>query len=105
MNGESLERAREYAAIVREKLGDRLKQVILFGSRARGDAWEGSDYDVIVVVDRRGEDIRAATLDASGEMMDRHEIRVVALLYDEREWRRAQDFPIGWNVRQEGVAV
>ena len=28
--------------------GDRIERVVLFGSRARGDAWEDSDYDVAV---------------------------------------------------------
>lgn len=30
--------------------GDRLKRIILFGSQARGDAWPGSDIDVLVVL-------------------------------------------------------
>ena len=33
--------------------GERLKQVILFGSRARGDADEDSDYDVLVLLEKR----------------------------------------------------
>jgi predicted nucleotidyltransferase len=28
--------------------GDRIERVVLFGSRARGDAQENSDYDVAV---------------------------------------------------------
>lgn len=31
--------------------GSRLKQVLLYGSRARGDYREDSDYDVLVVLD------------------------------------------------------
>lgn len=31
--------------------GPRLKQVLLYGSRARGDFHEDSDYDVLVVLD------------------------------------------------------
>ena len=31
--------------------GPRLKQVLLYGSRARGDFREDSDYDVLVVLD------------------------------------------------------
>lgn len=36
---------------LRARYGDRLKNVILFGSRARGDAREDSDWDVAVVVE------------------------------------------------------
>jgi uncharacterized protein len=31
--------------------GPRLKQILLYGSRARGDQRENSDYDVLVVLD------------------------------------------------------
>ena len=27
-------------------------RIVLFGSRGRGDAWEGSDYDLLVIVDQ-----------------------------------------------------
>jgi predicted nucleotidyltransferase len=36
---------------LRARYGDRLKNVILFGSRARGDARADSDWDVAVVVE------------------------------------------------------
>lgn len=42
--------AKEFARRLREKLGERVEEIILFGSRARGDAREDSDYDVLVVV-------------------------------------------------------
>ena len=33
-------------------MGERVRRVILFGSRARGDALPDSDYDVLVVLDK-----------------------------------------------------
>ena len=41
----------EYAALLRALFGDRLAEVRLFGSFARGDANEDSDVDVLVLVD------------------------------------------------------
>lgn len=35
----------------RHRLGDHFKQVILFGSRARGDFEAESDYDCLAIVD------------------------------------------------------
>lgn len=34
---------------LREGLGGDLVSVVLFGSRARGEAWEGSDWDFLVI--------------------------------------------------------
>ncbi len=39
----------EIASSLNEGLGDDLVAVVLFGSRARGEAREGSDWDVLVV--------------------------------------------------------
>lgn len=96
---------KEYAEIIRRKLGNRLKGIILFGSQARGDAWKGSDYDILLIVDERTQDIREASLDAGVEMMDRHETLFVSLIYSQEEWAQAQEFPFAWNVRQEGVVI
>ncbi|HEV2010838.1 MAG TPA: UPF0158 family protein [Candidatus Limnocylindria bacterium] len=43
--------ARHVARELRELYGSRLKQVVLFGSRARGDADPDSDMDLVVVLD------------------------------------------------------
>jgi predicted nucleotidyltransferase len=40
----------EFAAWLRERFADRLSELGLFGSRARGEGSEDSDLDVLVVV-------------------------------------------------------
>jgi predicted nucleotidyltransferase len=105
MNNQAIERVREFAVLLRRSLGAHLIEVILFGSRARGDAWEGSDYDVIVVVDKRTPETREAVLDAEVEMMNRHETLFAALVYGQEQWQRTLQFPLGWNVTREGIAV
>ncbi|MBV8525455.1 MAG: nucleotidyltransferase domain-containing protein [Acetobacteraceae bacterium] len=43
-----------FRATVTEIYGDRLERVVLFGSRARGDANPDSDYDVAVFIKDAG---------------------------------------------------
>jgi predicted nucleotidyltransferase len=105
MNDQAQNIAREFAALLRDRLGPRVKQVILFGSQARGDARDGSDYDVLVVVDERTPEIEETVLDTDVEMMNRHETLFASIIKTEKEWRRLEKFPIGWNIKQEGIGL
>ncbi len=42
---------RQIVSALREGLGNRLVAVILFGSRARGDASDSSDWDILVIAE------------------------------------------------------
>jgi predicted nucleotidyltransferase len=86
-----------------ELYGDRLERVVLFGSRARGDARPDSDYDVAVFLrdmdDRFKELDRLAhlgtdLLDATGEVVNALAYRAGA--YNDRT-------PLMREIRIEGV--
>jgi predicted nucleotidyltransferase len=57
---------KRFRAAIDEMYGDRAERVVLFGSRARGDAHKDSDYDVAVflrdMADRAAEMNRLADL-------------------------------------------
>jgi uncharacterized protein len=97
--------AREYAARLKERLGDRLVSVTLYGSRARGDAREGSDFDLIVEVRERTEEVRELVLELDVEMMNEFDELFVGMVYDVGEWKRESGMPLGWNVSREGIAL
>ncbi|MBW8003714.1 MAG: nucleotidyltransferase domain-containing protein [Planctomycetes bacterium] len=101
----SIDKAKEYADLVRIKLGRNLKQIILFGFLARGDAREGSDFEFLVVVDERTKSVREAVLDAGVEMLNQYDQLFAALLYSEDEWSDSSRYPIGWNIHHEGIAL
>ncbi len=97
--------AREYTGRLKKRLGDNLLSVTLFGSRARGTAREGSDFDLIVQVKNRTDETREAVLDVNVEMMDEFEVLFMGILYDEEEWSRTRRFPLGWSVDREGISL
>lgn len=96
---------RTFATELRERLGPRVRQILLFGSRARGDAGEGSDYDMLVVVDQRTPELRAIVLDVERGLMDRYGVLVSTVLRSGEEWQRSQVFPLARNIMREGVAL
>lgn len=92
-----------FRAAVADIYGDRLERVVLFGSRARGDAQPDSDYDIAVFLrdmpDRWAELDRLAKLrvdfiDATGAFIDA--VPYPATAYSERS-------PLMHDIRREGV--
>ena len=57
---------RRFAAAVRALYGDRVERIVLFGSRARGDARPDSDYDVAVFLRHMGD--RFAKMDRLADL-------------------------------------
>jgi predicted nucleotidyltransferase len=97
--------AKDYTRRLRERLGGNLLSVTLYGSRARGDAKVGSDFDLVVKVRQSSSDIREKVLATDVEMMNEFETLFVGMVYDEAEWKRTEQFPFGWNVAREGVTL
>jgi predicted nucleotidyltransferase len=52
-----------FGVSLRSRFGERLQELTLFGSRARGDAREDSDVDVLVVIDQLSERERGEVFD------------------------------------------
>ncbi len=95
--------SQDFANNVRNKLGNHVKEIILFGSHARGDFTEGSDYDFLIVVDKRSKTDENILLDIGVEFLDKYEALIAEILCDEKEWERKKRFPIGLNILKEGV--
>src|SRR6516164_2957868 len=95
----------EFAAMLRQRLGSYLRQLLLFGSRARGDAQDSSDYDMLVVVDHRTPELRAIILEVETQLMERYGALVATVLRSEAEWQQLQGFPLARNIAREGVPL
>ena len=94
---------RRFRAALNDLYGDRIERVVLFGSRARGDAHEGSDYDIAVFLkdlsDRWREfhrlaDLRTDILADTGVFIEARPFRAGS--YRERT-------PLMDEIRREGI--
>lgn len=105
MDARSEEVSREFARLLRQRLGEQIEQVILFGSRARGEAEEDSDFDFLVVVDRFSEVLENQVLDLAYEMLDRHGVVVSAIVVQANRFEEENWEPLYVTVRREGIAL
>ena len=88
-----------------EKLGGHLRQVLLFGSRARGEATAGSDYDLLVVVDEV-DSVVTDRIDAiAGRALLEYGAVLSAFPVAEADRARRKYSPLLINVAREGLAV
>jgi uncharacterized protein len=94
-----------YAERVRRSLGGHIKEIRLFGSQARGDASVASDYDFLIVLDRKDKAFREKITDVGVQMMNESDQIFAALVYGEEEWSAVQASPLGWNISAEGIAL
>lgn len=86
-------------------LGNRVRQVLLFGSRARGDATPDSDYDLLVVMDKVDQDVVREIDDMAGRALLDYGVVVSAFPIAEEDRARRRYGPLLINVAREGVAV
>ncbi len=96
---------REFGDAIRSLLGHSLKEMWLFGSRARGDNHVDSDYDVLIVADGKKAELRELVAAAENEIMRSSGELFASVIYTSEEWRWARNTPLGINVEGEGRRI
>ncbi len=96
---------KELAKTLKESLGERILEVILFGSRAR-DVFElYSDYDVLVLVDKQTKELRDNIREIAHEIGWKHQALVLTIVHEKRTFDERLYEPLFINIRKEGIVV
>ena len=86
-------------------LGDNLNRIVLFGSRARGDAEDGSDYDILLLVNSWSREIEEIVDEIAYEMLDQCGVVVVIFVFENSVFEKETWEPLFCNIRREGVIL
>ena len=82
-------------------------EVILFGSRARGDARDDSDWDVLILLDK--ESITSQDIDdytyPLRELGWIYNQCINVILYTKKDWNKGISSPLRQNVIEEGIRL
>ncbi len=97
--------ARQQIALRVRRVLPQVRQLLLFGSQARGDARADSDVDLLLIVPD-GEDRTAAAIAARRSLMGMGRGFDLLVLH-EAEWRQLQDSPAFYHrqIRHDAVRV
>jgi predicted nucleotidyltransferase len=83
------------------------EKVILFGSQARGDAHEESDWDLLVLLnkEKRTQEDYDKYAFPFDEMGWNYGVAINTLLYTQKQWEQGKIFPFYNNVMHEGIEI
>jgi len=106
MHGDQLdETLQHFLREIKLRVGVRLKKVVLFGSKVRGDDTPGSDYDCLAVVDIVTRDIKDVIDEIAGELLFEHNAVFSIFPISESAYLQKPFDPFLNNIRREGVAL
>ena len=84
------------------------EKMFLFGSQARGDAHEDSDWDLLVVLNKKGkhnwDDFDKYAFPFSELGWD-YNVAINPILYTQEEWDKGTYFPFYKNIMCEGIEI
>ena len=95
--------ALDYAEKIKMKLKDNLIRIILFGSRARGDNKDFSDYDFLIVLNDVNKYCKDTIIDEEVEILNKYDKLASTIVYSSNEWENIKKFPLGINILKEGI--
>lgn len=95
---------------LKNKLGDTLCRVILFGSKARGDSRRGSDIDILLLLKNRTVAVENMVFESLTSVQIRSFgcwIGIAPKIYSSSEWnfRRRINAPFFQEVHRDGIRL
>lgn len=88
---------------LKKQIPQYLKNVALYGSRARRDNKKHSDYDFVVLLKEKNEEILEIIYDIGYGILDKYEQLASCLIWNEKEWSIQKNFPIGKHILKDGI--
>jgi len=97
----------EYAARIRGRYPDRIRSITLFGSKARGEASEGSDVDLLLLVEAEDRELTSALWRIASDVSLEHNVVLSVRVFAEARWAesRRMRLPLYRAVQAEGIPL
>lgn len=96
---------KEFLNQIRSRFGDNLVKVILYGSRARGDFDESSDYDLIMIFHKVTPEIKSYITDLEDEFFYEYSVIISAICLSEADLIHHRYDPFLMNIQKEGIII
>jgi len=96
---------KEFLQQIRKRFGANLVKIILFGSRARGDSDETSDYDFLLIFRKVTPEVKRDITDLEGDFLYKYSMIISAFCSSEDQIKQHRYEPFLMNIQKEGILV
>ncbi len=95
----------DFARQARETKGDRILNIILIGSVARGDFGPGSDVDIVLVAESADTDFKCDVWDIGAQVSLAHDVILNVHIYSRARWDQMKhDKAALWqDIERDGI--
>jgi predicted nucleotidyltransferase len=97
----------DFTGWLRQRFGARVRDLRLFGSRARGEGDEDSDLDVLAVIDDLTARERREAWEYTGDVLTEHDVILGGMTMSTADWLdlRARERRIVSEIDRDGVPL
>ncbi len=96
---------KEFVQVTNKQFGKHLKDIILFGSRARGDYETDSDYDCLLIFDDVIPGFTDNIDDITADFLYRYNVVISAFPVSEVKYKKQKFNPLYMNIRNDGISL
>jgi predicted nucleotidyltransferase len=95
----------EFAALLRKRFGSMVKEIILFGSKIKGNSDAESDIDILIVLTHLSWEIKKTISYLAAEENLKYNVLISTIRYDVCTWKNpvVMASPFAKSLREEGI--
>jgi len=96
-----------FVRALKEKLGDEIVSIRLFGSKARGDFYQDSDIDIFILVKEKKRPVIDELDEIAANCVFHYDLPLSPVVYDMFEYRKNKELRSFFfeNVEKEGILL
>jgi predicted nucleotidyltransferase len=96
---------RTFVKRLQQSFPNKIRQVSLFGSKARGDSDDDSDVDVLIIVNQKDLALRRDIIDICSDLSLEYDVLLSPRVIPDERWQAIRNFRFYKNVVRDALPI